>query len=469
MKRALLFLSFAFLGGFLHAQGDSLQILRFSEFLAYVKEFHPVARQAGLTISAGQANLIRARGGFDPRIEVDYDRKEFKGSEYYDRLNATFKIPSWYGIELKGSFEQNDGIFLNADETVPSAGLYSAGLKVSLAKGMWINERMATLRQARYFNEQAKAERDLQVNEILFNASLAYFNWLQAYNEVEIFRDFLQNAETRFRGIRQSALAGEIAAIDTVEAKITMQDRALSLEQARVQFLNKSLELSNFLWLSGNIPVELQPGVVPDTDPAADIDQILEIRELLPDSIPLANHPKLRSLDFKIKALEVEKRLKVNQLLPKIDLEYNFLSETPRLINSFQTMNYKGGLTFELPLFLRKERGELKMAQVKLQDANLEMDNAEVSIRNKIQALYLELNSYNTQNTLIADMVMNYRTLVEAEERKFGFGESSLFLVNSREGKLLEAELKLNLLENKFFTAKAKLFNSFAAIPGGLQ
>jgi len=97
------------------------------------------------------------------------------------------------------------------------------------------------------------------------------------------------------------------------------------------------------------------------------------------------------------------------------------------------------------------------------------MDNAEVSIRNKIQALYLELNSYDTQNTLIADMVMNYRTLVEAEERKFGFGESSLFLVNSREGKLLEAELKLNLLENKFFTAKAKLFNSFAAIPGGLQ
>lgn len=469
MKSVALFYSFLFLGGLLHAQGDSLQILRFSEFLAYVKEFHPVARQAGLAISAGQANLIRARGGFDPRIEVDYDRKEFKGSEYYDRLNATFRIPAWYGIELKGSFEQTDGLFLSPDETLPSEGLYSAGLKVSLAKGMWINERMATLRQARYFSEQARADRDLMVNEILFNASLAYFNWLQAYYEVEIYHDFLQNAETRFRGIRQSALAGEIAPIDTVEAKITMQDRALSLEQARVQFLNKSLELSNFLWLSGNIPVELQPGVVPDPDPTEDIDQILEIRELLPDNIPLANHPKLRSLDYKIKALEVEKRLKVNQLLPKIDLEYNFLTESPRLINSYQTMNYKGGVSFALPLFLRRERGELKMAQVKLQDANLEMDNAEVSIRNKIRALYLELNSYETQNTLIADMVANYRTLLEAEERKFGFGESSLFLINSREGKLLEGELKQNFLRNKFFSAKAKLFNSFAAIPGGMQ
>ncbi len=80
-------------------QTDSLE-LGFREYLAFVKQFHPVAKQAGLVIGAADANLLRSRGGFDPKLEVDFDRKEFKGSEYYDRLNATFQIPRWFGGEF---------------------------------------------------------------------------------------------------------------------------------------------------------------------------------------------------------------------------------------------------------------------------------------------------------------------------------------------------------------------------------
>lgn len=197
---------------------------------------------------------------------MDYDQKKFKGTEYYDRLNATFKIPTWYGIELKGNFEQNDGDFLNPAETVPTEGLYSAGVALSLGRGSWINERMATLRKAKFFREQTKADRDLLVNQILFDASLAYFDWLQAYRNRSVFSNFLENAVIRFEGIRKSALAGDIAAIDTVEAKIAVQNRALELEQAKVTLYNQELQLSNFLWLSNNTPIELQPGVVPQLD-----------------------------------------------------------------------------------------------------------------------------------------------------------------------------------------------------------
>ena len=62
-------------------------------------------------------------------------------------------------------------------------------------------------------------------------------------------------------------------------------------------------------------------------------------------------------------------------------------------------------------------------------------------------------------------MVQNYETLLAAEERKFSFGESSLFLINSRENKLIESKLKQNLVQNKFFSTKAKLFNSLAVNP----
>lgn len=446
-----------------YGQQDTIS-LNFKEYLGYVKKYHPVAKQAQLTIPIGQANLMKARGGFDPKIEVDYDRKDFKGDDYWDRLNTTFKVPTWFGIELKGNFEQNQGVFINPDETVPENGLYSAGVSMSLGEGFWINERMATLRKAKFFREQSKADQDLLVNEVLYKASLAYFDWLRAYQDAEIFRDFLRNAETRFLGIKQSALAGDRAIIDTVEAKIAVQNRALSLEQAKVKLMKRSLELSNFLWIN-DIPVELQPGVIPDISVEGDIDSTLEIMGRPLDSFTIDNHPKLRSLDYKIDGLVVDKRLKANKLLPIIDVEYNFLTESPDEINSFVTENFKGGVRFRFPLFLRKERGDLKLAKFKLRDAEFERDNAFIEIQNKVLAIYRELDSYTTQNQLIANIVRDYGSLLSAEERKFSFGESSLFLINSRESSLIDAFLKQNEVQNKFFYTKAMLFKSLAINP----
>lgn len=208
--------------------------------------------------------------------------------------------------------------------------------------------------------------------------------------------------------------------------------------------------------------------MIPDVDIGGEIDTTLEIFGKPLDSFAIENNPKLLSLGYKIDGLRVEKNLKANKLLPKIDLEYNFLTETPELINSLETQEYKGGLRFRLPLFLRKERGDLKLAKFKLRDARFDLDNAQIVLKNKIVALYRELESFETQNVLIEDIVLNYNILLTAEERKFSFGESSLFLINSRESKLIDAELKQIEVQNKFFTAKAKLFNSLAVNPENL-
>ncbi len=452
----------------LFGQGIDTLKLNFREYLGYVKKYHPIAKQAELVLAIGEANLMKARGGFDPKVEIDYDRKKFKGTEYYDRLNATFKIPTWYGIELKGNFEQTDGQFLNPDETLPEDGLYSAGVSFSLGRGFLANDRMATLRKAKFFREQSVADRDLLVNEILYAASIAYFDWLQAYNSKEIFKQFLDNAEIRFAAVKARALSGDIASIDTVEAKIAFQNRALSLTQAEVTFRNKSLELSNFLWMADNVPLELEENVIPDTSLQNEIDSALEILGLPLDSFTIENHPKIISLGLKIDQLIIDRRLKTNQLLPKIDLEYNFLTETPELINSLESESYKAGVNISLPLFLRKERGALKLAKFKLRDAEYEYSSATVSITNKILAIYNELDSYEEQNKLVFDIVNNYGILLNGEERKFSFGESSLFLINSRENTLIDARLKQNELQNKFFTAKAKLFQSLAINPENL-
>lgn len=455
----------------LQSYGQQIQdtlVFNFKEYLGYVKKFHPIAKQAELTIGIGQATLMKARGGFDPKVEVDYNRKKFKDIEYYNELYSTFKIPTWYGIELNANFEDNRGEFLNPRMNMPDDGLYSAGISASLLQGLLMNDRMADLKKAKFFREQTKVDRDILINQILYNASVAYFNWLQAFQEVTIYKNFLINAEIRFNGIKRNAIEGEIAAIDTVEAKIAVQNRKLSLEQANLTLIERKLRLSNFLWLNDDIPVELQDNVIPDINLALDIDSSFEIMGLTLDQFNINNHPKLQSLNFKIEGLDVERRLMANRLLPRLDANYNFLTETPDIASSINTYNYKGGISFQLPLFLRKERGDLKLAKFKVQDAKFELLNTEIEIQNKVITLFNALESFEKQNELIEGIVNDNRVMLQAEERKFSFGESSIFLLNTREVNLINAELKAIEVQNKFYEAKAKLFNSLSTNPTNL-
>lgn len=436
--------------------GQEIDVLPFSEYLGYVKKYHPIVKQANLVISESEAQLLKARGAFDPKLEVDYDSKKFKNTAYFNKLNTTFKIPTWYGVALKGNFEQNSGAFLNPDAKVPIEGLYNVGISVSLARGLLINERMATLNQAKLFEKQAKAENQLVVNDILFLASKSYFDWLKTYQEKKVYEKFLDNAKIRFKGLKRSYQLGEKPAIDTIEARIVLNNRELNLEKAKLNYIKASLELSNFLWIN-DVPIEVQTNIIPDTKIKNYIDDALQINSIVLD---LVNHPKLLSLDFKYKGLEVERRLKQNNLLPKIDLQYNFLNETPEMINSFNTENYKAGLAISFPLFLRKERAELKLTDYKLQSVDFEKQATSIALKNKINSVLQEINSYQNQIVIADNMVSDYAILLKGEERKFEIGESSLFLINSRESKLIENNLKVIELENLLLKSKGKFFNT---------
>ncbi|MBC3759398.1 TolC family protein [Hyunsoonleella sp. SJ7] len=447
--------------GLLPAQ-DSTSVITLAEYLGYVKSYHPIVKQANLVINESEAKLMKARGAFDPKLEVDYDRKKFKGTEYYDRLNATFKIPTWFGIELKGNFEENTGDFLSPEAFVPEDGLYSAGISVPVARGLLTNKRMAMLRQSRLYIKQAQADRQLLVNDILYEATVSYFNWLRRYNEKQVYEEFLVNAEMRFNGIKKSYEVGDMSAIDTVEARIALNDRRLNLEKSRIKFVKATLELSNYLWLNDNTPIEIQEGVIPDIDTFFNIDETLNTSGLDIENFNIEEHPKMLSLDYKYQSLNIEKRLMSNNLLPQIDLQYNFLTQTPNVSRTFSTSQYKSGVNVSFPLFLRKERGDLKLAKLKLQDTRFEIQNTKVSLQNKIDAINQELDSYVLQNDVTGTIVEDYTTMLTAEERKFFLGESSLFLVNSRESKLIDAKLKAIEIENDFFKTKANLFNVLA-------
>ena len=174
MKKYLLILFLLILNQ-LSAQEKVESVMTLSEYLGYVKAYHPIVKQANLVINESEAKLLKARGAFDPKIEVDFDKKQFKEKEYYNKLNGTFKIPTYYGLEFKANFENNDGLFLNSEANVPTDGLYAAGVSASLLNGLLTNKRMASLKRAKFFVNQAKEDQQILVNNILYDASLSYF------------------------------------------------------------------------------------------------------------------------------------------------------------------------------------------------------------------------------------------------------------------------------------------------------
>jgi outer membrane protein TolC len=455
------FLAFLFFGFAATAQVSLSKELTYPEFLGFVKKYHPLVKNANLEVSKAQANLMMARGGFDPKIEVDFSQKQFKDQEYYSILNSSFKIPTWYGIEIKAGFDNNEGIYLNPENKAPSQGLSSLGISVPLGQGLFINQRMADVQKAKMQLKLSEFERKLQAIEVLYDASMAYFNWKKTYDEVKLYQEYKTNAEIRFKGIQNLISQGDKPVIDSIEAGIIVKNRMLNLEDAKLKLTKAKLELSNFMWLENNIPLEISDELFPEINLEFTIQESLKTNDLLNTDFSITNHPKINALQSKIDILNVEKRLKANMLLPKIDVGYSYLSE-PGYFNNYQFEDYKIGLDFYFPLFLRKERGSLKLAKYKIQETEFTLDLERVQLSNKISAQKTEIESLIKQKEIIKGLVKDNVTMLNSEEKLFSFGESSLFLINTRENNVVSAQLSKIALENRFYISNSELFKIMA-------
>ena len=99
---------------------------------------------------------------------------------------------------------------------------------------------------------------------------------------------------------------------------------------------------------------------------------------------------------------------------------------------------------------------------MEIQDTDFEIKGTRFNLINKIDAISQEIASLQRQTGFAEQIVVDYQTLLRAEERKFQVGESSVFLVNSRETKLIESRLKAIKVINDLLNSKATLFNTLA-------
>ncbi|HAP59810.1 MAG TPA: hypothetical protein DCR93_10015, partial [Cytophagales bacterium] len=252
---------------------------------------------------------------------------------------------------------------------------------------------------------------------------------------------------------------GAAAAVDTLEAGLQLRSRRLDYQQAQLDFQTARLYLETFLWDNVGEPLQLAPGVVPEAVPPA---ASLPMPSGLDSLIALVDmHPELVKYQIKGEQLDVDRRLALENLKPELNLEYNWLwapgNNPLDIIAPFEN-DYKWGANFAIPLLYRKERGKLNQVRIKVEQNSLDQDNIYLQLENEVRQRYAQFQQYDqmlTQATIMSDQ---YAQLLAAERIRFENGESSLFLVNSREVKYLDARKKQIDLEAKLGKALAELW-----------
>ncbi len=437
-----------------NAQTDSTRVFSISDLFTQILAHHPVAKQARLLDDRAKQEIRFAKGLLDPKFSMNFYEKDLTGLDYFTIWDNQLKIPIWYGTDIKTGYEKNSGLNLNGENFTPPNGLSYLGISVPVLQGLIIDERRASIKQAKLMPQLANAEKVKIINKLLLQASKEYWDWYYRYQRYLRTEKGYEFALFRFNAVKARVEHGDLSPMDTVEAVMNLQDRSVQLQQALVEFTNQQLLLSTYLWSENEMPVELPEKVIPQNifipSQALTNDSLAKLIATAEQS-----HPEIVKLETKMKQLNIEKKYHADKLKPKFNVDYNFIQKgfylDDQITNyNYNTQNFKLGFNFNYPLLLRQERSKLSMTKIKLLDNQFELEQTNREVQNNIRMAFNEWSSLRIQLALQTEMVSNATVLRNSEQILFDSGESSLFLVNSREVNLISNQIKLAELQSKF-------------------
>lgn len=432
---------FCCLSAFCKAQNQQgAEIMTFDTFKKSLKSTHPIIAQTNLIVNNAEQEILMQRGEFDPRLEYQTEQKTFDGKNYFNYQNTAIKIPTWIGADVKGGFERNGGQFNNNEVTIGDS--YYLGLELPILKNLLTDKRRTYLAQAKLNLDISNQERTLLQNELYLKAYKSYWKWLYAYLEYRIYSNIYNLSANRYGLVVQSWQLGSKPAIDTTEALSQLQQFEIFKNDSYINWVEEGLNLSNHIWDSTLFYKMIKTQLVPDS---ADINKLMVLDSTQQYWLSLApTHPKLKQIENKLETLVLDRKLNFQDLLPEVNLGAYRLERT--LGNTLELQgienNYKFGLDVNVPLRFSKGRGGYKLAKNKIQGTGFEYNISERKIKNDIRYSLNEFKIARGQVGLYATYVSNLERLYLAEITKYQLGASTIFVINSRENKLLDAKIK---------------------------
>ena len=438
MKKYILF--FFLLGLSINVLGsDTLTVDQFKEL---VLKNHPLVKSADLYDEIAEAYLQRGRGALDPTLNSDFDAKDFDSKKYFQRWNSEIKIPTRYPIDFSVGYEENSGEFLNNDEILPNNGLAYGTISVSVLRGLMFDEQRFKIEQSKLLSSKSRIEQEIIIREIIIQSLKVYLEWSSSYYELEVLEEYQNRVSNRHNFVIQLFENGDKPAIDTIESRINLNTATKDVLLAKEKLNWKQQKLNFFLWDEEGKPLILLDSIVPDL-----LDElVLNLgKETMLLNPVWEKDLEIRKKSVLIEQLELNNRLEREQLKPALDIKYNTIHNLgdDELAYSFGVNDYKLGASISVPIRNRETRGKIKLNEALIDQNTYDQSSYLLDLELKYNTL---LENQTLRNELIKtenEKLLNSEMLYNAERLKFELGESTVFLLNSRERKLLESQIGL--------------------------
>lgn len=413
--------------------------LDLEDVLASSLKHFPQVVEALQKIEIEEAKLQGARGAFDAKIKGKVNART-RG--YYDGHFFGLKVEKplpFLNSKIYGGHRFGQGEFPSYEGKMDTLdqGETFVGLSVSLLRNLRIDQNRYGVRFQKEDRDQSLYQWEQVRLEVQAMATQAYWSWFAKKRELEIAEALLDLAQLRGRQIRRRVEAGDLAAIYKAENKQYIVKRQSDVFKRKASFNKAQAYLSLFYrdekGLPKKIPAQSELPQIP-----SNLLKDFPTRDLEAEAI--RNSPLLKIIASKEKQAELDVRLGRNDLLPDLDLQFEWSQDRGNGVPELRPEDHRVMLNLNVPLQRRKGLGKRRAGEAKLKKLAVKRRWSQEKMGVNIQNLITELQGLSQIYELSREQVSLAEKLAKAERKKFRLGSSDLILVNFREEAVAESQ-----------------------------
>jgi len=329
---------------------------------------------------------------------------------------------------------------------------YSAGLSLGITQPLLRDfGRLPTERGifvARIDSDISRESFESQVADILQQVERAYWNLVEAKEQLVVAQESLQLANDLDHRNRIQVEVGTLAPIELVQSEATIALRQEDIITAAANLRDAGDELLRLLNLPDAMAqgLEIEPLTKPSTDKVdIDVEQAIQTA--------LDQRTEVRTQRLTVQRLEIDSKYRQNQKLPSADLRLGYDSSgdagtgpvalpgggtrivSTDLNDAFSTafnrdfIGWTIGLTVSYPLQNRTARANSAIADLALDRGKTQLDQVELGVTTEVRAAARRVSTAAQQiESARATSRLQQRNL-EAEQKRYENGMSDSFRI----------------------------------------
>ncbi|MDZ4138305.1 MAG: TolC family protein [Erythrobacter sp.] len=395
--------------------------------------------------AAARSDQLAADGAFDLMLKGEaYDRLSGTWSGGFGKVEARQPLRP-LGAEVFGSYRVSDGrfpIYENINNT-NRLGEVKVGALFSLLRDSKIDQRRFGIEDARLAASQARLDVMLVQMNVQYEALRAYWRWVAAGEEIQVFEELLEIAEARQIGLAREVREGARPRIALTENEQNLLRRRTLLEEAKRNFLTAANSLGFYLRDSSGRMIVPTREQLPDTSRLKAIPPV-EALLAVPLNEVIQNRPELQTFRLALERATNRVELRRNDLQPQLDASVEVSRDFGAIGDggpTFDSTDTVVGVTLTVPLQRRGARGRLERAEAELRETELRQRRIADQITTEVSNILANFSTALTLADLAEAEVAQATSMVQAERTRFRLGAGDFFLVNVREETAANAQI----------------------------